>query len=443
MPGPLHPRRMSILGRHGLRSPPRAGFAPASPSRSRYPRVNGQPLVPVDLPRRPPHLQLLDPARSPGRSGAGDLRTIDSFRLPPAGRPAGVRRLDVTAHRRRRDWTRPLQPKGQEVAPARSGCGRRPSGSFWDRRPRRPGRRYRDRPRRGRGPGEAARTERRPEPRRPSGVLPPARELGPASSRETRPAVVTCPLAVIRSSQPSLFASRNATPKPSKYGWDGQSDRCCLVCEQPLTQVVEKRGRLAVKVGDRQVGKPVAVQVAASDAHASLEPRPSCRPRRRKRPSPRTGSLQGCGTGNWLTCHWRRKDRCGHRHRGQRRRPPAHARRGRRCPAAASRPRTVRCHCGRRGPAARRSRGRSSGSPGFGRRSRRRVLVVERQVVADVEVEVAVAVEIGERRRSGPVAIASEPGPVGDVFESPVPRLRNSEYDRQRVTNRSGCPSLS
>ena len=40
--------------------------------------------------------------------------------------------------------------------------------------------------------------------------------------------------------------------------------------------------------------------------------------------------------------------------------------------------------------------------------------------MADVEVEVAVAVEVGEGRRGRPVAVAAQPGAVGDVLERPV-----------------------
>ena len=42
------------------------------------------------------------------------------------------------------------------------------------------------------------------------------------------------------------------------------------------------------------------------------------------------------------------------------------------------------------------------------------------QVVADVEVEVAVAVEIGEGRRGRPVAIAAQSGALGGVLERAV-----------------------
>ena len=47
-------------------------------------------------------------------------------------------------------------------------------------------------------------------------------------------------------------------------------------------------------------------------------------------------------------------------------------------------------------------------------------VVVPFEVVADVQVEVAVAIQVGERRRSRPVAIAGKPGLLGDVFKSPV-----------------------
>ena len=42
------------------------------------------------------------------------------------------------------------------------------------------------------------------------------------------------------------------------------------------------------------------------------------------------------------------------------------------------------------------------------------------QVMADIQVEVAVAVEIGEGRRGRPVAITAQPGAVGRVRERAV-----------------------
>ena len=54
----------------------------------------------------------------------------------------------------------------------------------------------------------------------------------------------------------------------------------------------------------------------------------------------------------------------------------------------------------------------------------RGMLRVPGEVMADIKVEVAVAVEVGERRRGRPVAIAAQPGPQGDVLERAVPRLR-------------------
>ena len=50
----------------------------------------------------------------------------------------------------------------------------------------------------------------------------------------------------------------------------------------------------------------------------------------------------------------------------------------------------------------------------------RGLLGVPVQVMADVEVEVAVAVQVGEGRRGRPVAVAAQPGRVGDVLERAV-----------------------
>ena len=51
------------------------------------------------------------------------------------------------------------------------------------------------------------------------------------------------------------------------------------------------------------------------------------------------------------------------------------------------------------------------------------MLGVPDEVVADVEVEVAVVVQIGERGRGGPVAIAPETGAIRDILERPVPSV--------------------
>jgi len=53
-------------------------------------------------------------------------------------------------------------------------------------------------------------------------------------------------------------------------------------------------------------------------------------------------------------------------------------------------------------------------------RAEGRMLGVPNQVMADVEVEVAVVVEIGERGRGGPIAVAPQAGAIGDVLEGPV-----------------------
>ena len=67
-------------------------------------------------------------------------------------------------------------------------------------------------------------------------------------------------------------------------------------------QVAEERGRLAVEVGDGQVERAVAVEVAAGDPHAGLVAARGIAGHagERARP-PRTGSPRGCGTGSWPT----------------------------------------------------------------------------------------------------------------------------------------------
>ena len=50
-----------------------------------------------------------------------------------------------------------------------------------------------------------------------------------------------------------------------------------------------------------------------------------------------------------------------------------------------------------------------------------RLLEIPKQVMADVEVKVAVAVEVGECGRGGPVAVPAEPILCGDVLECPIP----------------------
>ena len=52
-----------------------------------------------------------------------------------------------------------------------------------------------------------------------------------------------------------------------------------------------------------------------------------------------------------------------------------------------------------------------------------RVLGVPDDVVADVQVEVAVVVEVGEGRRRRPVAVAGQTRSLRDVLESPVPAI--------------------
>ena len=62
----------------------------------------------------------------------------------------------------------------------------------------------------------------------------------------------------------------------------------------------------------------------------------------------------------------------------------------------------------------------SIGSPGRSMLAEGRVFGVPDEVMADVKVEVAVVVQVGEGGRGGPVAIAAEAGAIGDILEGPV-----------------------
>ena len=52
-----------------------------------------------------------------------------------------------------------------------------------------------------------------------------------------------------------------------------------------------------------------------------------------------------------------------------------------------------------------------------------RVLGVPGHVVADVQIEVPVVIEVGEGGRGGPIAVARQTRPLRDVLESPVPSI--------------------
>jgi hypothetical protein len=56
-----------------------------------------------------------------------------------------------------------------------------------------------------------------------------------------------------------------------------------------------------------------------------------------------------------------------------------------------------------------------------GVRTHHGMIGVPDEVVADVKVEVAVVIQVGEGGRGGPVAIATEAGAIGDFLESAIP----------------------
>ena len=83
---------------------------------------------------------------------------------------------------------------------------------------------------------------------------------------------LTCPLAEMRSSQPSLLASRKAMPKPRRRRVGAARPIIAVSsANKSAAKVPEERGGLAVIVGDRQVGRAVAVEIAAGHAHPRLE----------------------------------------------------------------------------------------------------------------------------------------------------------------------------
>ena len=182
---------------------------------------------------------------------------------------------------------------------------------------------------------QRAGTGGRPAPRRRSAGRPGCRagaaaasSRGTAAGRRGR-----ARWRVIRSSQPSLLASKKATPKPSS-GRLGAVRPIVggVVGEEAAAQVAVEGRRLAEVVGHGQVGQAVAVEVAAGDPHPGLViPVRGARRPPRSPPSPRTGTRPGCGRDSWPSCRWPRRGRSGRRRRGRPRRRPAPARWGRRC----------------------------------------------------------------------------------------------------------------
>ena len=219
-------------------------------------------------------------------------------------------------------------------------------------------------------------------------------------------------------------------PKPSRNRLGPARPTAAVwSANMPAAQVAEERRRLAVEVGDEQVGPAVAVEVADGRPHARLErARGVAGDAASTSRAPRTSCRRGCARGSWPSCRWRRTGRPARRRRRPPRRPRALARRGRRARPRRSRPRTGRRRCGTDGRDERgtswacSSRTAGPGSTGFARLrpwcgAERRMVGVPDQVMADVQVEVAVAVQVGEGGRSRPVAVAAQPGAFGDVLE--------------------------
>ncbi len=119
----------------------------------------------------------------------------------------------------------------------------------------------------------------------------------------------TCPLAVIRSSQPSLLASKNAAPNPSS-GTAGrrQADRGGVIGEEAAAEVAVERRRLAevVRHGEVGAGRRRRGRRRRSPSRPGSSRPPRTRPRPPS-PSPRTGNRPGCGKDSWPSCHWPRQ----------------------------------------------------------------------------------------------------------------------------------------
>ena len=206
-----------------------------------------------------------------------------------------------------------------------------------------------------------------------------------------------------------------------------QADRRGMIGEEPLPQVMEERRRFAVEVGDRQVG-----QGRRRPGRRTPPPCPPGSPPRRWPPRPPTWPhllemkpAQVAEEDSWPSNRWRRRDRPVHHHRDRRRRRPGRGRRCRRFQPRPSRPQTGRRRCGRHGPAA---TSIERGSHAIvivpeGSVQIRGLSVIPMAVMADIEVEVAVVVQIGEGRRGRPVAVAARPALSVTSSNVPSPRL--------------------
>ena len=195
-----------------------------------------------------------------------------------------------------------------------------------------------------------------------------------------------------------------------------------MIDEESLTQVVKKRRRFAVEVGDGQVDHAVAVRVAASHAHARLVSAAGI-----------GGDARGCPTSSKRKPPrlWNRKLAVLSLATNRSVRPSpskSAATTPRPRPSRSTMPASAVTSTNR--PSSLRKTW--SGSAAIERGSQeilirparvladQRVLGVPDPVVADVEVEVAVVVQVGERRRRRPVAVPRQAGSVRDVFECAV-----------------------
>ena len=425
MPGPLHPSgwpssAVTAFDPHREPASPRHRLREAgTPGRRPAPRID----------RLAPTASAPPAARSgstpPGRSGASGLRPIDSCRRRPAAPPAGIRP--------------PRSRPGADPVAIRS------RALQLDREPVAAGGPVAEEDRRliladddgvdqavvieisrGEAAAQVERLERSPRAGEASVSRPAGRaheQLDRHLPGKRRPVVAD--VAVGRDQvEPAVVVcveERDAEAQQVPAG-RGQSDRGGLVGEDAPAQVAEQRGGLAVVVGDGQVGAAVAVEVAAGDAHPRLET------------SARIGRRAGLDARLLEPESPLVAEQVVRRHVvgdveidavivvevGRDHPQPAPVR-----VDEPGRRRDIHETTGIVAEDVVRQRGELLGvavvdHPVSGVGAEARTLRVERQVMADVEVEVAVAVEVGERGRRGPVAVAAEPDAVGDVLERPV-----------------------
>ena len=214
-----------------------------------------------------------------------------------------------------------------------------------------------------------------------------------------------------------------AQPVPAR---GRQADRGRVIGEEALAQVAEERRGLAVEVGDRQVGPPVAVEVAAGDAHARLvtptgvgrHPRNVTDFLEPESPQVPEEEVRRAVVGDEEVDPAVVVEVGGH-----------HAQ----APAIVVDDPASAVTSTNRPPSLRKTWSGSASSAGVAGedmsrwvRADPRIRGFPDAVVADIQVEVPVVVQISERRRGRPVAIAPQPGLRVTSSNVPSPRLRYS-----------------